>query len=155
MDWFFGYVCIVGIVACLILLSIINAVDQDDGITAFRKDCRKKGMTDEETENHIGIRIAFAKLRRLASDVCLELGGDIDREKIDEIAGVIASGLLEAYDKETAELFLAWAKSCPDHEILYRDAMELRYQLHKSRAVTIDLHPNDKVDIEAAFRVRR
>ena len=150
---FFGIV--VGIFILVLIAAWISTLFVDP-VEQFRDQCRKQGMDHEEIEAAIGIRVAMVRLRRLASDLCHDRGGDMEREHIDEIAEVIGIGLAAAYDQQTCTSFLAWVRSCPDYEILYEDARELRHQFHKSQFPTpIPVNPQDLEDLRAAFRVVR
>ena len=150
---FFGLV--IGLFILVLFAAWLSTLFVDP-VEKFVDQCRKQGMDAEEISGAIGIRMAMIRLRRIASDLCHDRGGDMERWHIDEIAEVIGAGLAAAHNQQTCKSFLAWVKSCPDHEILYEDARELRHQFHKSQFPTpIPVNPQDLEDLRAAFRVVR
>ena len=145
----------------LAVILVLGLVCKPDAMEAFNEECRKRGMDFRETQDALAIRVAFVRLRRISSDLCIKLDGAITKEHFAEIVNHEAQGLHLINGMKTAKSFIAWANSCPDTEILYPDAVEIymrhvREQIAKNK-VEIDpaVAKQAAEDLAAAVRVVR
>lgn len=125
-----------------------------DPAAPFREEAYAQGMDFEEVEAGVGIRVALAQLRRLASDLCMLKRGEITRAQIDEIATHLAIGLGAAHNHEAAKTFLALVRTMPEGEILYADAREAWMAWLKPQLWKIEPDKQLAADLRAAFRVQ-
>jgi hypothetical protein len=117
----------------LVLMLVLSLVCKPDPIQAFREDCRRRGMTFEQTQAELDIRYHFVRVRRLASDLCLERDGDLEANHIGDLIAAEARTLHIVRGSETAKRFVAWARECPEHEILYPDAQAVRMRYFRNK----------------------
>ncbi|AZO29355.1 hypothetical protein [Mesorhizobium sp. M1B.F.Ca.ET.045.04.1.1] len=131
----------------------------DAPMRRFRNHCRAEGMSFAETEAAIATRMAFVRLRRLASDQCVSQAGRIGRDEINEIASRMALGLAAAHGHEAAKKFIAWIDDCPDEEILYDDARAARHRHAvtelRQRGLYPPKEPKFHDDHKHAFRIMK
>lgn len=133
---------------------VIKAIPErpEDLLLNFRAKCRQEGMTFQETEAALGARIAFVGLRRRASNMCVDAGGHVTRDQINEIARHLAIGLAASHGQDAAKRFIAWVESCPDEEILYDDARGRRHHRISSELARKGLHANKKAAMHEDFK---
>ena len=112
----------------LLLLAYFIPESPGAGMARFRQECKKQGMGSAETEAAVAIRVAFVRLRRMASDRCVEKKGEMSRKEINDIAGDLAIGLAAAHGQDAAKSFMGWVDTCEDSEILYDDARNARFR---------------------------
>lgn len=148
IEWGFLLIIAAGGLA-LILMAFLSA-DPDAAIREFRRSCSESGMSDEEIDAAEGIRIAFVRLRRRASDLCMEKDGKITRSEINDIAGSLAMGIASGHGEDAAKSFIAWVDTCSDSEILYDDARDLRHEKTPIMIYTPD--PRMIEDMRAAMK---
>ncbi|TIP75271.1 MAG: hypothetical protein E5X63_42960, partial [Mesorhizobium sp.] len=117
----YGPMTVLAVIAIVAVIGLIPETAEDAALK-FRRQCRADGMGFAETEAAIGIRTAFVRLRRLASDQCVAQGGKMDRDQINQIASHVAIGLAAAHGRKAAKAFVGWIDACPDEEILFDDA---------------------------------
>ncbi|WP_292636875.1 hypothetical protein [Mesorhizobium sp.] len=102
----------------------------DAPLHKFRNHCRSEGMDFRETEAAIASRMAFVRLRRMASDKCIAQAGNMSRDEINQIAAQLAIGLAASRGTDVGQKFITWIDDCPDEEILYDDARAARHRHH-------------------------
>lgn len=122
IDGFSLIVLIIIALCCMMMVAHFWTSSPETAFREYVRHCEAAGMSAPEIMESVAIRRAAAELRRRASDECVSRGGDMPREKINEIAKDIASGLNAVYGKEAAKKFLEWIAQCRDREILYDDA---------------------------------
>ncbi|RWD14171.1 MAG: hypothetical protein EOS74_19505 [Mesorhizobium sp.] len=151
-------------IGLLIFIAIILAAwaislipDGQDALARFRQECRQQGMSFEETQAAISIRVGLVQLRRIASDQCVSRGGHIDRKAINDLASNIAIGIAAAHGTRAAKTFVAWVDTCADEEILYDDARHARHRLHVASLRSQGLYPPARApmsrDLQDAFKI--
>lgn len=124
----------------------------DAPLHKFRNQCRSEGMDFRETEAAIATRMAFVRLRRIASDRCIAQGGKIGRDEINEIAGHIAIGLAASRGTDAGHKFITWIDDCPDEEILYDDARAARHRHHVAALREQGHYPPKNVKLHDDYR---
>lgn len=136
-------------------ILIAGLFHKPDPLVAFREDCRKEGMSFEEAEAALAIRTAFVRLRRKATTLCHVRGGDIAREHLVELIEHETAMLHATHGFEPAKSFVAWANACPEHEILYPDAHEVRVKHLRSKLTLVKPSRQVIEDMHAAVKVTR
>lgn len=147
----YGPMIVIAVVVVVVAIGLIPETAEDAALK-FRRQCRAEGMGFAETEAAIGIRKAFVRLRRLASDQCVAKGGKIDRDEMNEIARQVAIGLAAAHGRSAATSFIGWINSCPDEEILYDDARAARHRHTVGALRAKGLYPPMNVAMDEDFR---
>lgn len=140
------------IIAALAGLAGLIEETPDDALRKFRKDCRAQGLDFAETETAIAVRLAFVRLRRMASDLCMSKDGEITRSEINEIAGDLAIGMAAAHGLDASKSFIAWIDSCPDEEILYDDARKARHRKNVEYLHKQGLYPPKDTGMDQDFK---
>ncbi|MEI8714777.1 hypothetical protein [Mesorhizobium sp. ISC11] len=153
IEW--GLLIFIAIIAGALALSMIPD-GQDDALTRFRLECRQRGMSFEETQAAVSLRVGLVQLRRIASDQCVAKSGNMDRKAINQLAGNIAIGIAAAHGTQAAKSFVAWVDSCADEEILYDDARAARHRMHVTYLRSNGLYPPKRApmsrDLRDAFK---
>ncbi|MER9014515.1 hypothetical protein [Mesorhizobium sp. M0898] len=154
IEW--GLLIFTAIIAIAFALSMIPD-GQDDALTRFRHECRQQGMSFEEIQAAVSLRVGLVQLRRIASDQCVAKSGNMDRKAINELAGNIAIGIAAAHGTQAAKSFVAWVDSCADEEILYDDARAARHRMHVTSLRAKGLYPLPRAamshDLRDAFKI--
>ncbi|CDX26811.1 hypothetical protein MPL3356_60568 [Mesorhizobium plurifarium] len=146
-----GPLVVLIIIGAVVAIGLIPARPEDH-LLDFRAKCRKDGLTFQETEAALGARIAFVSLRRRASNLCVDAGGHVTRDQINEIARHLAIGLAASHGQDAAKRFIAWVESCPDEEILYDDARGRRHHRISGELARKGLHANKKAAMHEDFK---
>ncbi|TJW14394.1 MAG: hypothetical protein E5W82_10485 [Mesorhizobium sp.] len=151
-----GPYIILAVVAFILIVGMLPEAD-DAPLHKFRKQCRDEGMDFNETESAIATRLAFVRLRRIASDQCVAQGGRMDRDQINQVASQIAIGLAASRGHDAGSKFIAWIDACPDEEILYDDARAARHRHTVGSLRDKGLYPPKNVklhdDYKHAFKI--
>lgn len=154
IEW--GLLIFIAIIAIAFALSMIPD-GQDEALTRFRQDCRQQGMSFEETQAAVSLRVGLVQLRRIASDQCVAKRGNMDRKAINQLADNIAIGIAAAHGTQAAKSFVAWVDSCADDEILYDDARAARHRMHVTHLRSKGLYPPTRGpmsrDLRDAFKI--
>ncbi|MER8371745.1 hypothetical protein [Mesorhizobium sp. M1406] len=154
IEW--GLLIFIAIILVAYALSMIPD-GPDDALARFRQECREQGMSFEETQGAVSLRVGLVQLRRLASDRCVEKNGNMSRKEINELAGNIAIGIAAAHGHQAAKSFVAWVDSCADEEILYDDARAARHRVYVTSLRSKGLYPHPRApmppDLRDAFKV--
>lgn len=85
-------------------------------------ECRKAGLSHEECEREYKVRVALARLRRIASDRTLE--APIEFRVIVESVAREEARLLSLTDEAAGRHFAEIASALPLTDILYADALQ-------------------------------
>ncbi|ESX87002.1 hypothetical protein [Mesorhizobium sp. LNJC405B00] len=152
----YGSMILLALIAIAVVIGLIPE-SAEDAALKFRQRCRAGGMDFRETETAIATRMAFVRLRRIASDQCIAQGGKMGRDEINQIAGQIAIGLAASRGTDVGQKFIAWIDDCPDEEILYDDARAARHSKTVEALRAKGLYPPKNLamgeDFKSAFRV--
>jgi len=143
----------------LFAILVLSLVWKPDPLEVFKEECRRQGMDFRETQAALAIRVAFVRLRRIASDLCIERRGIIDRKDFVEIINREAQCLHLIHGAAASRSFVAWANACPDTEILYPDAVEVHIRHIQANLKPIKISPAERrqirEDLKAAVTVVR
>ncbi|WP_192242860.1 hypothetical protein [Mesorhizobium silamurunense] len=146
-----GPLIVLVVIGAVVVIGLIPARPEDH-LHDFRTKCRKEGMTFQETEAVLAVRMAFVSLRRQSSNLCVDAGGVISRDRINEIARHLSIGLAAAHGQDAAKRFITWVESCPDEEILYDDARARRHHRISGELARKGLHPDKKAAMHDDFK---
>lgn len=145
-----------GFTVFVFLLLLAALLWPRDEYAEFMENCRRQGLDFRETQAAFAIRYAFVRVRRLASELCIERQGKIEASDIADLINDEARMLRRLHDVETAKSFIGWANSCPENEVLYPWAMEVRMRYLRSQLKPVPPMTKQQLeDFYAATRVIR
>jgi len=145
-----------GFTVFVFLLLLATLLWPRDEYVEFMENCRRQGLDFRERQAAFAIRLAFVRVRRLASELCVQRGGKIEVSDIAELVNDEAQGLHRIYDMETAKSFISWVNSCLESEILYEAARAVRLRYLRSQLEPVPpMTAQQLEDFYAATRVIR
>ena len=116
---------ILGIAAFLILFPLWYDRTEAGQFAAWVEDAAQRGITTQQKIEEDRLVLAYARLRRDASQLCVELKGDMNPELFQKLIAEEAKHVANVHGKQVAKQFVSWAKTFSDGEILHPAAYDL------------------------------